>query len=81
MELIFIDSIPTADGGFKYVEGEIKDYPRPTWQQIAKTVGRPLNSFAAPVADIANVRIKGEGAKDAAPKPRKKAKRVKLKAK
>ena len=49
MRLVFIKDI-----GENFKAGVIKDYPKPVWEQIAKSAEQPLNKFTKAVDDFAN---------------------------
>lgn len=38
----------------RYEQGVIKDYPRATWVQIARSAKAPLDSFSKPIEELAN---------------------------
>jgi len=52
MELIF-----TQDVG-RYKRGDVRSYPKGTWDQLAKSVKKPLSSFARAVMGVAQAKLK-----------------------
>ena len=56
MELVFTKDIPRANGD-QWSAGQIADYPRATWDAIAKSVKKSLNSFTRTVADAAQAGV------------------------
>ena len=44
MELVFTRDIPRTNGD-QWSVGQIVDYPRATWDAIAKSLGKKLNTF------------------------------------
>ena len=49
MRLVF-----TKDIGNNFKAGVVKDYPKPVWNQIAKSAKMALNKFTKPVDDVAS---------------------------
>lgn len=48
MERVFTKAV-----GKNFGIGEVRDYPGPTWEQIARSAGKPLDSFSKPVKEAA----------------------------
>ncbi len=49
MERVFTDNVG------KHKKGERRDYPRATWDRLAKAVKKPLNKFTTPVNEVLEV--------------------------
>lgn len=45
MQLVFTEDIRGENGDLKFLAGEVKDWPKTTWLQVAKTLQMPLESF------------------------------------
>jgi hypothetical protein len=52
MERIF-----TADVGQHFKAGDVRDYPQPTWEMIARSAKRDLDSFSRPVLEAAQAQV------------------------
>jgi hypothetical protein len=57
MELVFTKDIPRS-GGDQWSAGQIADYPRATWDAIAGSIGKALDTFTRTVADAAEAGVK-----------------------
>lgn len=53
LERVFTDTIRKADGGVKFAKGEVKYFPRETWDTLSKTVGRKVDQFSAGISELA----------------------------
>lgn len=49
MERVFTDNVG------KHKKGERHDYPRATWDRLAKSVRKPLHKFTMPVDEVVEV--------------------------
>lgn len=45
MERVFTQDIRNAQGEIKFAAGALKDFPKPTWVQIASNLGMSLDEF------------------------------------
>ena len=52
MQLVITEDVRRVDGSVKYAVGAMLNFPRATWEAIARVVGGPLDSFTRhPQAD------------------------------
>ena len=64
MELVFTKDIPRTNGD-QWSVGQIVDYPRATWDAIAKSLGKKLNTFTRSVSDAAHAGVTAKQKKSA----------------
>ena len=62
VEKVFLEDVVKEDGEVKWQEGEVKDFPRHTWDQIARSYGKPLDEFAVSTT-VALARMKNKAKK------------------
>jgi len=48
MELVFVKNV-----GERFKAGDVKNYPKTTWDGIARAAGEPLEDIAQPVVNVA----------------------------
>ncbi len=53
MERVFTEDILKDDGSVRFGAGEVRDFPRDTWEGLARTLGCSLKDFTDTVTDFA----------------------------
>lgn len=58
MERVFTQDIKNGEGEVKFRAGETRDWPKPTWQQVAISLGMDKDAykdFSMPLTDAASL--------------------------
>lgn len=53
MELAIIADVHRKNGQLRFAIGDVIDFPKSTWQGIANSLGRALETFAKPPGTLA----------------------------
>ncbi len=56
MQLIFTQDVPRGNGD-AWSKGQVLDYPKATWEQIAKSLGKKLSAFTRTVSEAAQMSV------------------------
>ena len=59
MQLVFTKDIPGRDG-IKFNRGDMRDYPKSTWQQMAKNLRTSLGAFTMAPEQANAIATKGQ---------------------
>jgi len=57
VQRVFLKNIHKADGELKFRAGDAKDYPRDTWEGVARSAGKTVDEISAPTNEAARVRL------------------------
>lgn len=84
MKRIFTEDVCRKSGEVKFPAGLVRDFPKPTWSQIASSIEKPLDEFSAPTestnakALLAKRKEKSTPPETAAPKTKRSRQRARL---
>lgn len=52
MDMVFLRDVQRADGSIRFKKGELRAWPRPTWADLAASLGVPVDELARPPAEV-----------------------------